>query len=222
MKGYQTTGPQGWPTAGPATSHPPYMINGNNGNNAGHPGSGAVSSGSGVLVFGGCCFLLFLGVVVLCVWVAVVVEGRPPPARNAARKGPWRLAGPGWRVSGIALATPEAPLTWEGRPRRLRAITYSHPHAQHQSVLDADAVGRTLFMVEEERGGVCSWGCRSSLRCAWWHGVLRQVRSVGVNQMGATRHSVGVMTCTIRVRPRSWGDHAPRRFRQRMCPSRSP
>lgn len=36
-------------------------------------------------------FLLFLGVVVLCVGVAVVVarvvEGRFPPARNAARRG---------------------------------------------------------------------------------------------------------------------------------------
>ena len=36
--------------------------------------------------------------------------------------------------SGIALATPEAPLSWEGRPRRLRGAT-AGTHTQHQSFL---------------------------------------------------------------------------------------
>jgi hypothetical protein len=34
-------------------------------------------------------------------------------------------------------------------------------------------------------------GCRSSLRCVGRHGVLRQVRSVGVNQMGRPRQGWG-------------------------------
>ena len=98
-----------------------------------------MSSGPGLLTFGFvvlCCFWAWLvgvgskecAAVGLFVWVSVVVsrvvEGRGLwPARNAARKGPWRLAGPGCRASGIALATPKAPLTWEGRPRRLRGTT---------------------------------------------------------------------------------------------------
>ncbi len=48
-----------------------------------------------------------------------VVEGRPLACPQSCPKGPWRLAGPGWRLRHRA-ATPKAPLTWEGRPRRLR------------------------------------------------------------------------------------------------------
>ena len=48
-----------------------------------------------------------------------VVEGRPLAAPQRCPEGPWRLAGPGWRVR-HRVATPKAPLTWEGRPRRLR------------------------------------------------------------------------------------------------------
>jgi len=48
-----------------------------------------------------------------------VVEGRPLACPQRCPEGPWRLAGPGWRLRHRA-ATPKAPLTWEGRPRRLR------------------------------------------------------------------------------------------------------
>ena len=50
-----------------------------------------MSSGSGGFGLWVLLSLLFLGVVVLCAWVVVVVarvvEGRPLPARNAARRG---------------------------------------------------------------------------------------------------------------------------------------
>jgi len=43
----------------------------------------------------------------------------PWPARKRCPEGPWSLAGPEWRVR-HRVATPTAPLTWEGRPRILR------------------------------------------------------------------------------------------------------
>ena len=52
-------------------------------------------------------------------------------------------------------------------------------------------------------------GCRSSLRRAGRHGVLRHVmRSGGVNQRGRLATGVGVMTCTTRVRARLGGSCA--------------
>ena len=45
--------------------------------------------------------------------------GQAPACPQRCPEGPWRLAGPGWRVR-HRVATPKAPLTWEGRPRRLR------------------------------------------------------------------------------------------------------
>ena len=47
-------------------------------------------------------------------------------------EGPPRLAGPGWRVA-PSLATPQAPLTWEERPRRLRGVPGQHPRKQQKS-----------------------------------------------------------------------------------------
>lgn len=66
------------------------------------------------------------------------------------------------------------------------------------------------------------WGLSviPSLRKAAWSAATG---AVGRGQSDeATRHRVGVMTSTTRVRPQVVGDHALRWFRQRMCPSRSP
>jgi hypothetical protein len=45
---------------------------------------------------------------------------RPQPARNTARQGVVEARRSRVPHSGIASATPKAPLTWEKRPRRLR------------------------------------------------------------------------------------------------------
>jgi hypothetical protein len=116
--------------------------------------------------------------------------------------------------SGIALATPEAPLTWEGRPRRLRgAIAGTHAH-RISVVRGGEGVG-SLGVVE--RGWVaCSrsvsrvwtgpqWGLSviPSLRGAAWSAATETVGRG--HSEGATSPGVGVMTSTTRVRPRSWG-----------------
>jgi hypothetical protein len=88
---------------------------------------GAVSSGSGVLIFGCCCFCCFWA------WLCCV-RGWLRWCRAWWRAGPCDLPVmlPGGAVearrsrvprSGIASATPKAPLTWEGQPRRLRGTT---------------------------------------------------------------------------------------------------
>jgi hypothetical protein len=48
-------------------------------------------------------------------------------------EGPPRLAGPGWRLA-PSLATPQAPLTWEERPRRLRGVPGHHPRNSRRAV----------------------------------------------------------------------------------------
>jgi hypothetical protein len=152
-----------------------------------------VSSGSGVLVLGGCCFRCFWA------WLCCV-RGWLWWWRAWWRAGP-RLPVmlPGGAVearrsrvprSGIA-SDAEGALDLGGTAPQAARHHHSHPRTQHQSVLDADAAGRMLFRVEKGVGcapGVVvtgsggllqvgfpgvdkpAGGCRSSLRrgvAAW-------------------------------------------------------
>ncbi len=75
-----------------------------------------------------------------------VVEGRFLACPQRCPEGPWRLAGPGWRVRHRA-ATPKAPLTWEERPRRLRG-TAGAPHRNDTRAYYKDQYGHISNMTE--------------------------------------------------------------------------
>jgi hypothetical protein len=163
--------------------------------------------------------LLFLGVVVGCAWVpavvARVVEGQACGLPVTLPGGAVEARRSRVRRSGIALATPKAPLTWEGRPRRLRGITAGTPRTPHQCCSGEKGGGGAPWGLSGWGRVACSrsvsrvwtgpWGCRSSLRRAGRHGVLRQGAAGRGQSDEATRHGMGVMTSTTRVRPRSWG-----------------
>jgi hypothetical protein len=102
---------------------------------------------------------LFLGVVVLCAWVPAVM---PRVVEGRACGLPVMLPGGAVEARGSRVprerhrsATPKAPLTWEGRPRRLRGIT-AGTHAHNIGVSATPALGGgALFRAGK---GVCSWG----------------------------------------------------------------
>ena len=71
-----------------------------------------------------------------------IAAGRPPVCPHLRLAGPWRLAGPGWRSRHRA-ATPKAPLTWEGRPRKLRG-TVGPPGRTLRSRTSTPGVGQDL------------------------------------------------------------------------------
>jgi hypothetical protein len=179
-----------------------------------------VSSGSGVLVFECCCFCCFWA------WLCCV-RGCLRWCRAWWRAGP-RLPVmlPGGAVearrsrvprSGIALATPKAPLTWEGRPRRLRGTTAdTHAHSTTTPkllracccgwrrgwgvLLGVVVVGAGgMLQVGFPVGGQARWGLSviPSLRVVAWSATTG---AVGRGQSReTTRQGVGVMTDTTRA-----------------------
>ncbi|MCA1703202.1 MAG: hypothetical protein LC808_07980 [Actinobacteria bacterium] len=166
-----------------------------------------MSSGLGVLTLS--VFVVFavggrgwLGVGVeglLCGWVAVVVsrvvEGKACGLPVMLPGGAVEARGSRVPRSGIALATPEAPLTWEGRPRRLRGTTAAtHPH--NARVPWTPTLGGTLFK-GWERGVVCSWGSSGGVG---WHAPGR-FPGCGQTRYGVVGHPFaarGGMECCDR------------------------
>ncbi len=94
-----------------------------------------------------------------------VVEGRPLACPQSCPKGSWRLAGPGWRLRHRA-ATPKAPLTWEGRPRRLRGAAggaHRNDTRARKAALDMGILYRAIISAVGSVLLLCSSGTSESL-----------------------------------------------------------